>query len=112
MGRRSAVRSIPIAATLLVVASLGLGLVAPANASIDNVHHLNVNAVDCVITNHDSYGFDIESGGYPGLIWPRGTTNAVLFAAGLWVGAVMDNNTAPTVKVGEYSSHFGPGPMQ
>src|SRR5438045_5329058 len=94
--------------------ALALGLVAllapPSGAIIDNTRHIDVNSIDCVVTNHDSYAYDLITGN-AGLVWPRGSGKTAVFAAGLWVGALINDATAPTVKVGEYSTQWGPGPM-
>src|SRR5438067_6113611 len=51
-------------------------------AVIDNSHHIDGNSIDCVVTNHNSYAYDLISGN-AGFIWPRGTTKTAVFAAGL-----------------------------
>ncbi|HUU46761.1 MAG TPA: hypothetical protein VM118_13610, partial [Acidobacteriota bacterium] len=45
-----------------------------------------------------------------GLYFPRGTNRTVIFAAGLWVGALVNGN--PRVTVAEHTSEWGPGPME
>ena len=101
---RASAASLAISICLLALAS------SPARAIIDNSQHADGNAIDCVVTNHDSYAYDLISGN-AGLIWPRGTAKTAVFAAGLWIGARMNSQTAPTVKVGEYSAQWGPGPI-
>ncbi len=100
-----------------------LWLVAPADApakaheataptgvaKVDNSARCDVNNLDFVVTNHGSVMFDLMNGG-SGLFYPRGSTNTVVFAAGLWLGAKV--NDSLRVTVGEYSQEFVPGPIQ
>ncbi|HET9251609.1 MAG TPA: FlgD immunoglobulin-like domain containing protein [Candidatus Eisenbacteria bacterium] len=75
---------------------------------IDNDDRMDVNNLDMFVTNHGSIAFDWLTAN-PGLIYPRGTTGTVVFAAGLWVGAKVNGSTR--VAVSEYAYEFGPGPM-
>ena len=106
-------------ALLVVMAAAGSGQAVPDAMSIrgeragkagkiDNAGHCDVNNMDFVVTNHGSLMYDIPTGN-PGLIYPRGTTKAAIFAAGLWLGAKV--NDSLRVTVGEYSQEFSPGPM-
>src|SRR5215831_13863384 len=69
-------------------------------AQIDNAGRVNVNNLDMFVTNHGSFGWDLGTSG-PGLIYPAGTTKTALFAAGIWVGAQV-NDTIRTC-IAEYS---------
>lgn len=84
------------------------GRVRKAASAIDNTARMNVNNLDMVVTNHGSISYDLETGN-AGLIYPKGSTNTAVFAAGLWVGAKV--NGAVRVAIGEYSQEFVPGPM-
>lgn len=77
-------------------------------ALIDNTARMDANNLDMVVTNHGSYAYNLTSGG-AGLIYPRGGTHAVVFAAGTWVGAMVNGNTR--VAIAEYSQEYVPGPM-
>jgi hypothetical protein len=103
-------------ALLVVMAAASSGHAVPDAMSvrsgragkIDNAGHMDINNMDFVVTNHGSLMYDIPTGN-PGLIYPRGTTKAAIFAAGLWLGAKI--NDSLRVTVGEYSQEFSPGPM-
>lgn len=94
------------------MAACALLLSTVAQAKIDNSQHIDVNSIDCVVTNHNSYAYDLSTGN-AGLIWPKGSGKTAVFAAGLWVGAKIDLNGGQKtiIKVGEYSQQWGPGPM-
>ena len=77
-------------------------------SKIDNTGHCDANNIDFVVTNHGSLMYDLVTGD-PGLVYPRGTTKTAIFAAGLWLGAKV--NDSLRVTVGEYSQEFVPGPM-
>ena len=79
-----------------------------APAVIDNTTTMDVNNLEMFVTNHGSYARDLMTGN-AGLLFPRGTTNAVVFAAGTWVGATVNGQTR--VAVAEYSDEYVPGPM-
>ncbi|TMQ60106.1 MAG: PKD domain-containing protein [Candidatus Eisenbacteria bacterium] len=76
---------------------------------IDNATRMDANNLDMVVTNHGSFAFDLTTGA-AGLVYPKGSTNTVLFAAGPWIGARVGGNVR--VAVGEYSQEFVPGPMR
>jgi hypothetical protein len=75
---------------------------------IDNLRRIDVNTINMFLTNYGSFAWDLTSGN-AGLVWPKGTSKTAVFAAGLWFGAVV-NNEVRTV-VAEYSQEYGPGPM-
>ncbi|HET9253136.1 MAG TPA: hypothetical protein VFP58_13570 [Candidatus Eisenbacteria bacterium] len=75
---------------------------------LDNDGRMNANNLDMVVTNHGSIAYDNENG-IAGLIYPKGSLKAAVYAAGLWVGAKVDGDVRATV--GEYSQEFVPGPM-
>ena len=80
-----------------------------APAIIDNATRMDANNLDMALTNHGSLAFDLTTGN-AGLIYPRGSTNTVVFAAGPWVGATVGGDLR--VALGEYSQEFVPGPMR
>ncbi len=75
---------------------------------IDNSTHMDKNNLDMIVTNHGSLAFDLENG-LGGLIYPKGSTNTAVFAAGLWIGAKVGGEVRTAI--GEYSQEFVPGPM-
>lgn len=95
------------------MAACALLLSTVAQAKVDNSQHIDVNSIDCVVTNHNSYAYDLTSGN-SGLTWPKGSGKTAVFAAGLWVGGKIQlpSGNKTIVKVGEYSQQWGPGPME
>jgi len=83
-----------------------------AAQTIDNTGRMNVNNLDMVVTNHGSLAYDLLTGN-AGLIYPRGTIKTAVFAAGLWLGALVTDSTGTNIRaaVGEYSQEYTPGPM-
>ena len=75
---------------------------------IDNTTHMDKNNLDMIVTNHGSLAFDLENG-LGGLVYPKGSTNTAVFAAGLWIGAKVAGEIRTAI--GEYSQEFVPGPM-
>lgn len=66
----------------------------------------DVNNIQLVVSNVGSLAYDWSSGS-GGLLYPRGTYNAAVYAAGLWVGAKVEGDTRVTMS--EYSFEFQPG---
>jgi len=64
---------------------------------------LDTNQLNMLVSNIGWLGFDPVAGA-PGLQYPRGTGNTVLFASGLWLGTA-----GPNVTVAEYSSEYTSG---
>jgi len=85
------------------------GRPARAPSIIDNDNRMDVNNLDMAVTNHGSFAWDLVTGN-GGLIYPKGGTNTVIFAGGLWVGARVQGQTR--VALGEYSQEYVPGPMR
>jgi hypothetical protein len=79
----------------------------PAAASqIDFFQSIDANNLDMALSNVGSYAF-AEISGSAGLIYPKGTPSAVVFAAGIWLGAIVDG--APRVTVADYAFEYQPG---
>ena len=77
---------------------------------VDLITWIDVNHIEMVTTNLGSFGYDVLNGD-PGLIYPRGGQNTVLFAGGLWIGAqVFDNDLR--VALAEYSFEYIPGRIE
>lgn len=96
-----------LAATSALAAPPRLG--EPLPQDIDRTTRFDGNRLDMSMTNHGSFGYDIPTGN-PGLIFPRGGQNTVIFAAGLWVGAKVDGATR--VAISEYSFEYTPGRIE
>jgi hypothetical protein len=80
-------------------------------AAIDVRSFIGVNNLQMLVSNVGSFAFDPSEyfGKNDGLYYPRGTSNTVVFASGLWLGARV--NGSPRVTVAEYSSEYSPGTM-
>jgi hypothetical protein len=77
-------------------------------ASTDNAGRMDANNLDMFVTNHGSFAWDLSTSG-PGLLYPSGTTKTALFAAGIWVGAQVNDSIRTCIA--EYSQEYAPGPM-
>ena len=77
-------------------------------ASTDNSGRVDANNLDMFLTNHGSFGWDLSTS-EPGLRYPSGTTKTALFAAGIWVGAQVNDSIRTCIA--EYSQEYSPGPM-
>src|SRR5262245_683148 len=83
-----------------------LACLSPSIIDIDD--RTNVNNLDMAVTNHGSISFDmINATG--GLKFPNGTNKVANFAAGIWIGALV--NDTVRVAMGEYLQEYAPGPM-
>jgi hypothetical protein len=104
------------ACALVLVAALAGGVGAEAGrarvdarpSKIDNTTRCDANNLDFIVTNHGSLMLDLVNG-TSGLTYPKGTSKTSVFAAGLWLGAKVNDQLRVTV--GEYSQEFVPGPM-
>jgi len=108
-----AVRLFPFALLLL----LSTWAATPAQAAshsrqsaaiFDNDDRMKTNNLDMALTNHGSICFDLISG-TGGLAYPNGTSKIAVYAAGLWIGAQV--NDTVRVAIGEYVQEYAPGPM-
>jgi len=95
----------------------------PAALSVDNTTYINVNNILMFVTNHGNFGRDLadffgnDGGTYFPYISNQSITDGtmddrVLYAAGIWAGGVDAITRDTLVVVSEYSSEFGPGPME
>jgi len=108
-------------AALLLLAPASGGAAPPSTVSapgrgwhqspaiIDNTARMDANNLDMVVSNHGSYAYDLITGN-AGLVFPKGTTKTVVFAAGTWVGALVNGETR--LGIAGYSQEYAPGPMQ
>lgn len=81
----------------------------PAKSSrtqITDLQRIDINNISMVVKNTGSFAYDTESGG-AGLEFPKGTGKTAVFAAGLWMGALVNGKV--TVSVAEYSDDYKPG---
>jgi hypothetical protein len=70
----------------------------------------DTNQLNSVVTNIGSFGFDLTTGN-SGVLYPRGTTNGVLFAGGLWLVGEVAGTDDLRAAIAEYSMEYGPGPI-
>jgi len=81
----------------------------PFGARSHDVHRrIDANRMNMFTTNYGHLAWDVATGS-AGLVWPRGTNQASVFASGLWLGCTV--NGQRRVVVAEYSSEYGPGGM-
>jgi hypothetical protein len=81
---------------------------ARSPSAIDNNDRMDANNLDMVVTNHGALAYDLSTGN-GGLVYPKGSWKTAIFAAGLWVGAIVGGELR--VAVAEYAQDFVPGPM-
>jgi hypothetical protein len=77
---------------------------------LDTARRIDVNQLNMYLTNYGSFAWDVADPGQPpGLLYPKGTNKAAVYAAGLWLGAVVGGEVRTVVA--EYSQEYGPGSM-
>ncbi len=98
-----------VLAASLVPAALSARPVSPPATvqSFDVSRRLDAGAVSFAHTNYGTLAQDFATNGPTGFYFPRGTSNGVMYASGLWLGGLVAG--APRVAVAEYSSEYGPG---
>ena len=69
---------------------------------------LEANQLRMFVAPGGSFAFDPVLGA-PGLEFPKGSGKTLVFASGLWLGAMVNGSTRVTLA--EYSDEFGPGAM-
>jgi hypothetical protein len=101
---------------LCTFTALGFARQAPNNnlrlgklTTIDTDTYIDVNNIKMWVTNTGSFAWDVTTGN-PGLIFPKGTVNTVVFASGLWVGAKVNGEIR--IALSEYSDEYVPGVME
>ena len=72
----------------------------------DASKRIDINSISMVVKNTGSFAYDTENGA-SGLEFPKGTGKTAVFAAGLWMGALVGGKV--TVSVSEYSDDYAPG---
>jgi len=75
----------------------------------DNDTRIDANLINMLSTNHGSFAYNIAVGD-AGLEYPTGTNMHAVFASGLWIGALV--NQEIRVTVAEYSMEYSPGTME
>jgi hypothetical protein len=115
-------RALPASLTALAVLVLSsVAIAAPHGAPhvpvsgrparigiIDNSQRLDINDIGMFVTNTGSFAWN-KTTANAGLEFPKGTGRTAVYAAGLWLGAVVGGQTR--LAVSEYSDEYGPGPM-
>lgn len=82
------------------------GVASPLD--LDVLTTIDVNNIEMFVTNQGNFARDNAHGGNSGLFYPKGTTKTAVYAAGLWVGAMIDN-TDLAVTVAEFDYEYTPG---
>jgi Dockerin type I domain len=79
---------------------------------VDKDTYLDINQLLCMVHNNGQFAYDDDQifGKTDGLYFPRGTDKTVIFSAGLWIGAKV--NDSLRIAAAEYSSEYTPGPME
>src|SRR5499427_2486887 len=72
----------------------------------DASQRIDINNISMVVKNTGSFAYDTQNGA-AGLEFPKGTGKTAVFAAGLWMGALVGGKVR--VSVSEYSDDFKPG---
>lgn len=80
---------------------------SPAAVQTRSLVTFEANELAMDLTNYGAFAFDPVTFANWGLRYPRGSAHGVIFAAGLWLGAMV--GTAPRVTVAEYSQEYTPG---
>src|SRR3989442_15153470 len=80
-----------------------------APAIIDNTTRMDRNNLDMAVTNHGSFAYDLITSN-AGLVYPKGSTNTVVFAAGPWLGGTAGRDVR--VAGGSYPQELVPGPLR
>jgi hypothetical protein len=85
-----------------------MALIYDATTTID------ANSLQMFVYNNGNFAYDNANvgpaGKTDGLYYPRGTKKTAIYAAGLWIGAKVNNQVR--IAMAEYSSEFVPGPMK
>ncbi len=112
MPSRTSLRLAAAAIALLAlpaIAAVPVRHAVPTRARSESVdRRLDVNELNLSVSNLGWIGYNPFLA-LPGLFFPRGTTQSVLYAGGLWVGATVAGS--PRLALAEYSSEFQPGGM-
>jgi hypothetical protein len=72
----------------------------------DASQRIDINNISMVVKNTGSFAYDTQNGA-AGLEFPKGTGKTAVFAAGLWMGALVGGKVR--VSVAEYSDDYKPG---
>jgi len=90
--------------------------------TIDNQHYINVNSLLMFVTNHGNFGRDLAGvfgndwGTYypyvsDSQIYDGSLAKSVVYASGLWIGAIDSATNQTRVIVAEYEDEYVPGVM-
>ena len=78
----------------------------------DTIHTISANSLEMFVYNNGNFAYDNANiyGKTDGLYYPRGTKKTIIYDAGLWIGAKVNNQVR--IAMAEYTSEFVPGPMK
>lgn len=84
---------------------------SPHPATIDAITYFDANSLLMFVSNFGSFAYDRTAslGKNDGLYFPNGDTKSVMYAAGIWVGALVNGQVR--LALAEYSADFVPCPM-
>ncbi len=104
-------------------AALSKSTSPPSVLTIDNQQYINANNILMFVTNHGNFGRDLGGVfGYDyGTFYPYNTIddilegrliNSIVYASGLWIGAIDSATGEIRMAVAEYDDEYVPGPMK
>ena len=104
--------TIMLAGGVLLVGSLASAAIPKSpggttgRTTFDDMQSVNINQVSMIVMNNGSIAFNPVTLN-AGLEYPKGSGMTAVFAAGLWLGAIVDGGIRTTVS--DYSSDWRPG---
>ena len=72
----------------------------------DDIQRIDINDISMVVKNTGSIAYDTQNGA-AGLEFPRGSGHTAVFAAGVWLGALVGGQLR--VAISDYSDEYRPG---
>lgn len=98
--------------SLLVCLTSTLAIAADrifVTSEFDTGTRIDVNNLEMVVTNRGSFARHIDNQGQSGLWFPSGTDKTLIYAAGIQIGGIVNDEVRVTVA--EYTYEFVPGPL-
>ena len=77
----------------------------------DTLRRLDINNMNMFVSNIGAFAYDLSGNYNGGLFFPNHTSKTAIYAAGLWLGAIVDPGTGPETRmaVAEYDQEYLPG---